>query len=178
MNLFSSFWRALAAAGVLGVAGCATGEMSMVATTYDGQKIHVPVGRNGVVLTNEDGVEIEAATFALKTEKKFTYVFAFTDKQKRALRSVRVEDVADEKPVVLVDDAAPKLSATGQWQHDSEAIDPNDPRLAWLATLQNSLRVYRFTLTFADGKTLVLHQGAFFPQPMKSALRQLFGKNY
>jgi hypothetical protein len=170
--------RSLGLIAVLGLAGCATGDVAMLATIAGGEKLRVPLERGGVVRTNEGGVLIDTTAFALRPEKHFTHVFEFTDSRKRALRHVRVVDVSDEAPVVLVDQADPTLSATGQWHGESAPLAPSDPRLAWIATLSNSLRVYRFTLTFADGTVLVLNQGAMFPQPIKSGIRHSFGQNY
>jgi len=168
-------------ASILGfaAAGCATGgDIAMMATISGGQKIRVPLGRGGAELTSEDDVQINTARFTLNADKKIVFVFEFTDSRRRPLRSVRVEDVSDDKPAVLVDAASPQLSPAGQWHGESEPLALGDRRLTWLATISNSLRVYRFTLTFADGQTLVLHQGSLFPAMLKSATRQALGENY
>ena len=150
----------------------------MLATIAGGQKIRVPLTRGGAELVNEGGVQITSATFALNADKKLAYAFAFNDSRKRALRSVRIDDVSDDAPALLVESAQPALSATGQWRGESEPLALSDRRLAWMATLPNSLRVFRFTLTFADGQTQVIHQGSLFPAPMKSAVRQMLGEKY
>jgi hypothetical protein len=173
---------ALAGVGILsvGLVGCATGggAVEMQATIAGGQKIRVPVSRNGAELVNAGGVQINTASFTLNPEKKIVFVFEFTDSRKRGLRSVRVEDVSDDAPALLVESAPPTLSAAGQWRGESEPLTLSDRRLAWMATLPNSLRVFRFTLTFSDGQTLVIHQGSLFPAPMKSAVRSALGQNY
>lgn len=161
-----------------GIVGCATGDVAMLATISGGQKIRVAVNRNGAELINEGGVQINSATFTPNADKKIVFVFEFTDSRKRALRSVRVDDVSDDAPALLVESAQPALSATGQWRGESEPLGLSDRRLGWLATIPNSLRVFRFTLTFSDGQTLVIHQGSFFPAPIKSAVRQSLGQNY
>ena len=173
-------WRVRTLAGLilLGVAGCATGDVSMVATIAGGEKIRVPIGANGAALTREGGVQINAASFTLNPEKKFVYVFEFTIEGNRPLRHVRVEDVSDESAVTLIDRADPTLSAAGLWHGESEPLSTGNGRLKWLATVSNSLRVVRFTLTFADGKTQVLHQGTLFPAGLKSTVRQAMGQNY
>ena len=173
-------WRVPALLGLilLGVVGCATGDVSMVATISGGAKIRVPMGPNGAALTREGGVQINTAGFTLNPEKKFVYVFEFTVEGNRPLRHVRVEDVSDETAVTLVDRADPVLSPTGQWRGESEPLSTGNGRLKWLATVSNSLRVVRFTLTFADGKTQVLHQGTVFPSGLKSTVRQAMGQNY
>jgi len=162
----------------VGLVGCATGSFEMVATGAGGEKIRVPLGANGVEFTNEAGVQVRMASFAPNADKKIVYEFVFTDHRKRGLRRVRVEDVSDDAAVNLADDAQPKGELDGTWRGGSEALEFNDPRMNWLATISNSLRVFRFTLTFSDGQTLVLHQGTLYPAAMKSAVRHAFGQNY
>ena len=163
---------------LLGLGGCATGDIAMLATIAGGEKIRVPFGRGGPALTNEGGVQINLATYTINTEKKILYVFECTESRGRALRRVQVEDVSDTAAVTLVDDGSPKLAASGRWHSETPPLELGDPRLGWLATISNSLRVFRFTLTFADGQRLVLHQGAFFPAGLKAATRQALGQNY
>ena len=172
--------QALILAGLLslGVAGCATGDVAMLVTIAGGEQVRVPLGRGGPVMTNEAGVQINAATFVFNKDKKVLYVFAFTDSRNRAFRSVRVEDVSDTAPLVVADDAQPKLSATGEWHGESTPFDSGDPRLDWFATITNSVRVFRFTLTFADGQRLELLQGAMFPAQVKAVVRQAYGQKY
>jgi hypothetical protein len=150
----------------------------MAATVAGGEKIRVPLGGKGVELTNEAGVQINTANFTLNADKKIIFVFEFTDTQKRALSRVRVEDESDEVATLLVDVAQPTLSATGQWRGETEPLEWNDPRLSWLATISNTLRVFRFALTFADGHTLVIHQGTLYPAVVKEAVRRSVGQNY
>lgn len=172
--------RALVFSGLLlaALAGCATGGVVMLAEIAGGEKVRVPLVRGGAELTNEGGVQINTATFTLTPEKKIAYEFAFTDSRRRALRSVRVEDVSDAAAFTLVEDAQPELSPAGQWRGSAAPIGWGDPRLNWFATISNTVRVFRFTLTFADGQTLVLHQGAVYAAPVKAAIRQAMGQNY
>jgi hypothetical protein len=179
---FARFRSRLAgvAAGVLvlAAAGCATGDIAMMATISGGQKIRVPLSRAGAELVNEGGIQMNTATFTLNADKKIVYIFEFTDAKKRALRNVKVEDESDAAPVMVLESTQPTLSATGQWKGESEPLTLSDPRLGWMATLPNTLRVFRVTVTFADGRTQVIHQGSFFPAVMKSAVRQTLGQNY
>ena len=162
----------------LGVGGCATGEVAMVATIAGGQKIRVPIGPGGTVLTNEGGVQIRLANFFVNKDKKIVYSFAFADIRDRALQRVQVQDLSDEVAVMLLDDTQPKSERDGVWHRESEPFEFNDPRLSWIATISNSLRVFRFTLTFSDGKTMVLQQGMLYPAGLKESVRHIFGMTY
>lgn len=150
----------------------------MLATVSGGEKVRVRLDRSGAELANVGGVQIKRANFTLTPEKKFLFAFEFADTRKRPLRHVLVEDVSDAAPVSYVDDAQPKLSADGGWHGEAQPLDISDPRLSWMATISNTLRVFRFTLTFADGQTSIIHQGAFYPAGMKSAVRQAAGLKY
>lgn len=167
----------VASALVLALGGCATGTISMLATIAGGQTVRIPIGRKGVEPTEEDGVRVESAIFTLNAEKKLTYVFELSEARKRVWQHVQVEDVSDAAPVVLVDDAQPELK-NGHWRATSRPLGQSEPNLAWVATITNSVRVFRFTVTFADGKTLTLLQGEMFPDFIKAATRHEWGENY
>lgn len=172
------FVRCLPLAALLLLGGCATGGIAMQTTVHGGERVKVSFQKGSPEMQSEDGVQINEATFSMTPDKKVQHVFSFTDARKRPLTRVQVEDVSDEALIPLVDDAAPKLSAAGQWRVEVAPAEWKDPRITWLATVSNTLRVYRFTLTFADGRRLVIHQGAYFPAPMKVLVRQAMGQTY
>jgi len=179
MQKLPSPWRPLIAFTLATlVAACASsGSLSMLATIAGGEKIAVPLGPRGVEPSKKDDIQIEFSGCALNREKKLVYGFEFSDARGRALRHVRVEDVSDDAPVLLLDDAQPALERN-RWRGTSRLFEPEDPALAWVATITNSLRVFRFTITQADGREIVLHQGAMYPNGMKSGIRQAWGQNY
>jgi hypothetical protein len=150
----------------------------MVATVAGGEKIRVALARGATAPTTDDGVQIQVANFTVNKDKKIVYVFAFNDSRGRALRSVRVDDVSDEAAVMLVDDAQPKLEPAGTWHRETEPLEFDDAKVGWFTTISNSLRVFRFTLTFSDGRKLVLHQGMLYPAVLKESVRRTFGLNY
>jgi hypothetical protein len=149
----------------------------MLAPITGGKKIAVPLGPRGVEFSSEDGVQIEFAGATLSPEKKFIYTFQFSDKKKRALRRVRVEDVSDEIASVMVDDNQPALDQ-GRWHGTSRPFEKGEPTVAWMVTVTNTLRVFRFTVTFADGREVGISQGAMFPAGLKAGIRAAWGENY
>ena len=175
------FWRFdWLVAGVCAalLAGCATGEYSLVATVSGGAKVRVPIGRGGPVSVEEDGVRIVGLGLRPDADKKkVLYSFIFSDARSRALKNVKVEDISDETPFLLVDDTAPQL-VKGRWLGDSPAFAADDSYLKWVFQVDNSMRVIRFTITFADGHTLVINQGSAYPDFMKSVIRHMFGEKY
>jgi hypothetical protein len=163
----------------LGVAGCATGDVAMLVTIASGEKVRVPMGRKGVEPTSADGVEIQPVRFDLDKEKfHLIYSFGFSDAKHRALRSVRVQDVTDAGLAPLVEQADATVEANGRWSAKGRSLSMSDPALKWLLSIENSARVFQFTIVFQDGHTLVLNQGAFFPNFVKAAVRHEFGEKY
>ena len=53
-----------------------------------------------------------------------------------------------------------------------------DPLLAWVYTVTNSMRVYRFTITDSTGKKTVLYQIGGYPSFIKAAMRSSWGEKY
>lgn len=160
------------------LAGCATGDISMLVPIAGGTKVQVPFSHGAPVPTEADGVRIESTRAVLDpTKKSLVYTFEFSDAQKRAVRSVKVEDVSDDAISVLVDDASPEIDK-GRWLRVSRSLGPDDECLTWIFNLENTVRIFRFTIVFTDGRTAVLNQGAMYPNPLKAAIRHMFGKDY
>jgi hypothetical protein len=162
---------------LLGGCGSVGGDISLLATVSGGENIRVPIKRGGVPSTVEDGLKVDAAGFTLNADKKVVYMFDLSDARGRALQSVRIEDVSDAAPVLLVEDAK-AVWTNGHWRTTSRPFEASEPVLSWMSTITNTLRVFRITLTFADGKTRVLHQGAMYPNFVKAAVRRTWGENY
>lgn len=169
----------LVLAGLLALTGCATGEYSMLVTVVGGEKVRVPLSRAGVVFTEEDGIRIESATILPTEDKKQVFLdFAFSDSRARALQKVTVEDIADDASVVLVEDAKPEL-VKGRWHAVTPSYSSAAERpIKWLLQLDKSVRVYRFTLVFADGRKVTLNQGTIFPDGLKVTIRHMLGEKY
>lgn len=161
------------------LAGCASsGDLSLVVPTAGGGRARLPISRGGVAPSENDIVRIDAASFTLDAKsRRFAYTFAVTEKRPGVLKAIRVEDISDDKPELLLEDSAPELR-DGKWHGVCAPISADDVRLKWLSTIDNTARVYRFTFTTKDGRTHVLDQGALFPGPMKSAIRRSFGGSY
>jgi hypothetical protein len=102
------------------------------------------------------------------------YYFEFADSSGATPRSVRVEDVTDEKPMTIITDEHPKL-IDNQWIGHSEQLDAASPLLGWVRYLDDSMRVYRFTIVRPDGTELVLHQAWSVPAWFKAAMRKTLG---
>jgi hypothetical protein len=86
---------------------------------------------------------------------------------------VKVEDVSDNAPVTWLEDSRPALSA-GRWEMRSRAFGAGDRSSDWLHEIEPSVRIFRFTIVTADGRTLVMYQAAVFQNDIKDSVnRQL-----
>jgi hypothetical protein len=90
---------------------------------------------------------------------------------------VRIEDISDEKPALLLDDTQPKFDE-GIWTGKSENIASEDPRMAWIFQIPHSYRVYRFIVTKADGREVTLDQVVPYAPFIKEAVRKKWGEKY
>jgi hypothetical protein len=174
---FVPFTVLLALVG-FGAAGCATSEyryskvvaggerltFRMVKGRMDDMKVDEFEGRSPVVLPD-------------KGQKKISYAFGIHVDSPTPPKHVRVEDVSDEQPILLLEDASPQLNKQ-YWRAQSAWYGVDAPEINWVTFLGESVRVYRFTITAADGRTVVLHQGMVVPAFQKVMMRHLLGKDY
>jgi hypothetical protein len=158
--------------------GCQTGEYAYVATIAGGEQLRIPLNKGGAVMAKEGSIQILHAGGDVEPNKhQFFYKFAFADSSGSELRSVLVEDVSDEKAVLLVEDLQPKL-VERRWDATSRFFNRDDEPIKWVFYVGDSFRVFRFTVTFADGRKIVLHQGSRVPAWAKAGIRSIFGEKY
>jgi len=177
---FLSLWakRVAASVALVGISGCMiTGDYALVATITGGEKIRVPLGHSGPVLAREGDLQVKQAAFTMNPANQFVYTFELSAPPTRGFQSVRVEDVSDEKSFLLVDETKPSL-VNGRWRHLAAPLGPDAACLRWIFHVDNSLRVYRFTVVEDDGKTVVLYQGSTYSDTVKAVVRKLFGEKY
>lgn len=141
-----------------------------------GKVIDVPIGPRGPGPGEADGYRVVLAGLMPSPESGTNlYRFVFTVPPGATLRRVRVEDVSDERAILLLDDAAPALR-DDQWVGGTAPLAAADPRLAWLYHVVPSLRVFRFTITGGAGRVTELHQLAAYPVFIKEAIRRQRGE--
>jgi hypothetical protein len=171
----------LSVAALLGgwVTGCATGDYAYVTTLATGERIQIPLTKGSPELASKGDITVQHAALVpspnLGTEKKeLQYLFAFQDKDTIPPKSVIVEDVTDDHIIKMVEDLAPKL-VNQRWIGMSRMYGPDEDALSWIAHLDDSMRVYRFTITAADDSKIVLHQGWMAPSWAKAQMRRALG---
>lgn len=166
------------AAVSLGVSGCLMqAHYSANVTTADGVQIEVPLSREAVVV--DDGtVSVKIFQFKpLPMEKGKGLAFAFMLGFKEGAKplAIEVDDVSDTPILNVLTDNAPKMGKKNTWSEGTSPRAPTDDLVKWLLTLENSVKVYRFTVKLADGTTHVLRYPVFAPAPMKAYMRAQLG---
>lgn len=160
-------------AGLL-TGGCATGGYTYVKKISTGERIEFPLVRGMPEPAKSGAITIAAATLIpdqKEDKKQAVYLFAMLDESPQPPKSVRIEDVSDDIARVLLEDPNPTLNKH-RWVGHSREFTGNDAELNWVTYLDDSLRVFRFTITSASGEKIVLHQGWMVPAMMKAAMRK------
>jgi hypothetical protein len=175
----SRFRLPLLFASTLLLGGCLTpgmGGLSMNATISGGSTVRIDFDGKGVVHAENDDIRIDSAVLVPDFKaKKVAYTFSFHLKHAHveAPRSVKVDDVTDDVAVNWINDEHPTLNAKGGWEGKVAAMDPD--RIPWLIEIESAIRVYRFTIVTADGRTVLLYEGASYPAPIKKFFREQLG---
>jgi hypothetical protein len=98
------------------------------------------------------------------------WTFVIRPKQTDTLSSIRIEDVTDPTPFLLVNDVAPQLDG-GQWNETAGLISLSAVSVHWLFEPNETVRVFRITLTRLDGPSDSLEQRIRYSPDGKAALR-------
>lgn len=88
---------------------------------------------------------------------------------------IQVDDVSDEPILRVATDPHPTLTKENHWNTLTAPHSPMDEYSKWVMTLDNTIRVIRFTVKLADGSTHVLRYPIFVPQRGKAIIRYELG---
>ncbi len=171
--------RAAALLGLVAVlAGCAvpmTSSNTFLVPMTNGETLTMSYNSQGVVKQSAGGVTVVQADLMPSADKKrISYVFEFMVKGSLEVREVMVQDMTDDPIQVLAHDAAPVL-AKNHWKFTTPALDPKAHGMEWLIQLDETIRVFRFTVTLGDGTKVVLDQPAVEPVIIKQLIRKMLG---
>ena len=159
-------------------AGCQTGDVLMKVPISGGGEIVVPVTGGGPKPGHAAGYTVDVASLEPGTQTREAYYkFGLVCAQAPALRRIRIEDISDEKPVVLIDDRNPKFKDR-HWAENTAMISADDPRFRWVYQITMSMRVYKFTLTLSNGSHVSFNHVTIYPPFVKSIIRAKWGAKY
>jgi hypothetical protein len=137
---------------------------SAAATSGAGKPAYAPVQNERFVVST-----VELSAILLDNQKYARWTFGIKLKQPVQLRSIRVEDVTEGSPVLLVNDQAPQVEG-GAWTGYTGAIEPSASALPWLFDNTPARRTFRFTVTDLNGQESVLEQTVTYPVKAKKDL--------
>jgi len=100
--------------------------------------------------------------------------FGFRVKQPLKLQSVVVEEVSGTQPVLILKDLAPEVAGI-EWTKQSGLTAAEPGTVPWFFDPGSTLRIFRFSITEADGQRSTLYQAALFDKKAKDALRYQMG---
>jgi hypothetical protein len=173
--------RALAAALAalsLAVSGClVNASYNVKVTTADDVEMEVPLTQKAEITAADEVMKVANFRFvplAKDQERAMGYFFdlQFIGGNKPA--SVSVDDVSEAPILAVLRDDAPKLE-NGHWIGKTAPYSPADQHLEWITTLDNGVRVFRFTVKLTDGRTDVLRLPIVMPQGTKTIFRAQLG---
>jgi hypothetical protein len=160
---------ALAALTALVTACGSSSGSSGAATSGVGKPAYAPVQNERFAVST-----VELSAILLDNQKYARWTFGIKLKQPVQLRSIRVEDVTEGSPVLLVNDQAPQVEG-GAWTGYTGAIEPSASALPWLFDNTPARRTFRFTVTDLNGQESVLEQTVTYPVKTKKDLIKWYG---
>jgi len=156
------------------LSGCATNNNYQTRSfpISGGKKVWVAFNERGALPVKTHDIEILIAGFTTdKAKKELTYRFLCRVVNNQEPKKVVVQDISEENAEILVTDDHPKLEKS-LWAGQSAPKNKSDPQVAFLRNDHDSVRVYRFTITLADGREVTVDQALFYWGVMKSEARR------
>jgi hypothetical protein len=153
------------------ITGCASssGGSSGSAAGGQGRPAYTSVQNDRFVVTT-----VDLSAVLLDNQKYARWTFGLRLKQPLQLRSIRVEDVSEGTPVLLVNDQAPQPAGSA-WTGYTGAIEPTASSIPWLFDNAPAKRTFRFTVTDLNGQDSVLEQTVTYPVKTKKELIKWYG---
>jgi hypothetical protein len=160
---------------VLWLAGCSSSVPRLSTPIAGGQAIALEREGSGFKRAENDRILVTDAALQAVNLNGNNYVrwrFAISPKQAAVLSSLRIEDVTDPAPFLLINDVAPQLDA-GQWTETGGMMELSSASVRWLFDPNETVRVFRFTVNEADGRSYTLYQGVQYAPASKEAIRAM-----
>jgi hypothetical protein len=149
--------------------GSSSGSSGGAATGGQGRPAYTPVQNERFAVTT-----VDLSGILLDNQKYARWTFGLKLRQPVQLRSIRIEDVTEGSPVLLVDDQAPQVEGSA-WTGYTGAIEPSASALPWLFDNTPAKRTFRFTVTDLNGQDSVLEQTVTYPVKTKKDLVKWYG---
>ncbi|HEY5079568.1 MAG TPA: hypothetical protein VII43_06955 [Opitutaceae bacterium] len=171
---------AVALAGLtLSISGCLLqADYSIKITTGDNVVMEVPVTSTTMLNTGDEAMKVVNFRFvplSKDQQKAMGYLFEVDFLGGNRPTSIVVDDVSDQPILNVIEDPAPKLFNSVHWVGTSKPYNPADEHMNWVSSLDNGVRVFRFTVKMKDGTTHVLRLPILMPANTKMIFRAELG---
>jgi hypothetical protein len=162
---------------VLWCGGCTSSSPRLSVPIAGGES--VSLGREGAGFKPAENDRVAITDAALQTvnldgNPYVRWAFSIQPKQSVELSAIRIEDVTDPEPLLLVNDVAPQPQYGGKWTETAGLMEFSSASVRWLDEPKETVRVFRFTINEVDGRSYVLYQGVLFAPAAKEAIRATF----
>jgi hypothetical protein len=160
---------------VLLCGGCASSPRQVSIPITGGQTVNLERQGPGFKQAENDRVRISDAGLQAVNLNGNMYVrwaFSIRPKQAAELTTIRIEDVTDPAPLLLVNDVAPQQEG-GKWTENAGLMEVSSTNARWLSAPNETVRVFRFTFNERDGRSYVLYQGVQYSPAAKEAFRAM-----
>lgn len=167
---------ALLAACLAGCAELGGGRPAVTVKISGGQTLTFALDpKIGPIPAENDDFKVQVARLLpIKDKPEAFYGFQMVVKKDGAPRRVIVDDVSDDSPVRVLDDEKPVVR-NHLWQKSTRTLGPADDEIKWIYQIDDSYRVFHFTIVTADGKTEELYQASYYPGFVKLFIRRGLG---
>jgi hypothetical protein len=157
---------------IVWLTGCASSPSRLSVPIAGGQTVRLE--RQGTEFKDAENERIIVTQATLQAvnldgENYLRWNFVITPKQTTTLNMIRIEDVSDSAPLLMVNDVAPQLDG-GKWTETAGLMDVSGPSVRWLFQANESVRVFRVTINEMDGQSAVLYQGVHYTPAAKEAI--------
>jgi hypothetical protein len=166
--------------GLLGQAGCVMQPtISLSVTTADGEKLDVPLNEAAGPAT--DGtmtvkvLQMSPWVVAKDKPKEITFSMIVEFVPGTVLKGIMIEDVTDTPIETIYEDPKAAVVKNNIWGAVSKPFAPQDEHVNWVLTVENSVRIYKFTAKLGDGTTHTVLKPMFVPSNVKEFMRTQLG---
>lgn len=156
------------------LAGCVSPPPQVRLQIAGGERIMVDLRNGEVIGASYDGFKTRLGGLITNAEKQAIYTFIIEFKPGDTPRSIKVEDLTDQKPQLFVDDQQPTLK-NSLWLWSSPSMKADHSDLSWLHEIDDCFRVYRITVVMADGRRFIHVRAYVYPAWIKARFRKELG---
>jgi hypothetical protein len=153
--------------------------ISLSVTTADGEKIDVPLNTNAPLAT--DGTmtvkvfQLSPWQVAPDKPKQITFSVIVEFVPGTKLESMTINDVTEPPIENIFTDEHASIVKNNIWGIVTKPFAPQDEHVNWILTVENTVRIYRFTAKLGDGTTHTVLKAMFVPATVKDFMRTQLG---